>query len=276
MKKTILPLLIIVLLPCSAAMGQCAADENIFSFAYNSKTYEIIKENKTWVEAAACASSRGGYLAEINDAGEQQAIFEQLQAANINSTETVATDGFGSYIWLGGNDISTEGFWALNGNNDDQALFFWQGNANGTPLNNRYNNWGNEPDNWGASPGQDALGMAIIPFPNGAAGEWNDLNHNNALYFVVEHSTLMSQQADTFDIVSIYPNPASTTLTITGGVDSLNDITIYNVAGQLVRELDNKDLTGGEIDVDALPAGIYLVQLTLKNGTQQTKKLLIE
>jgi len=140
MKATTLNLMLLMLLPSIPAMAQCAAANNVYSFTHNNKTYEVIRENKTWAEAAACAASRGGYLAEINNAAEQQAIFESVSAANIDPGETIAADGFGSYVWLGGNDLSTEGLWALNGDNDDQALFFWQGDASGAPVNNRYNN----------------------------------------------------------------------------------------------------------------------------------------
>ena len=35
--------------------GQCADNSNIYSFVYGGKTYEVIRENKTWSDAAACA-----------------------------------------------------------------------------------------------------------------------------------------------------------------------------------------------------------------------------
>ncbi len=63
---------------CSQGFGQCADSLNIYSFEYNGHSYEVVKENKTWTDASACAVERGGYLSEINDSAEQDSIFHQL------------------------------------------------------------------------------------------------------------------------------------------------------------------------------------------------------
>ena len=55
--------------------AQCVNVSNIYTFEYNGHTYEMVKENKTWANAAACAVERGGYLVEITDAAEQDSIF---------------------------------------------------------------------------------------------------------------------------------------------------------------------------------------------------------
>jgi hypothetical protein len=263
-----------MLLPTQNASAQCAEDENIYLFNYNGKSYEIIKENKTWTEAAACAASRGGYLAEINNAEEQEAIFTQLANADITPADTEAGDGFGSYIWLGGNDITTEGFWALNGNNDEQAVFFWQGSAGGAPMNNRFNNWGNnEPDNWGDAPGQDALAMAIIPFPNGEAGKWNDVSHTNELFFIVEHNSLLNTpQADFESEMVLYPNPATDFVNITNA-DNLTKAVIVSVTGHEVISLQKEELGTGQINIANLPAGVYFINLKLENNITLHKRL---
>jgi len=81
--------------------GQCATTSNIYAFNYNSKTYEVVKENKSWVDAASCAVERGGILTEINDLAEQNAIFDALDNnANITTNNTLAADGGGgAYVW---------------------------------------------------------------------------------------------------------------------------------------------------------------------------------
>lgn len=267
-------LAVVLMLPNMNAFGQCAEAENIYLFNYNGKSYEIVKENKTWTDAAACAASRGGYLAEINNAEEQEAIFSQIANAGITPADTEATDGFGSYIWLGGNDITTEGFWALNGNNDEQAVFFWQGNANGSPMNNRYNNWGNnEPDNWGAEPGQDALAMAIIPFPNGQAGKWNDVSHTNQLFFIVEHNSLLNTlQADFESELLIYPNPATDKVTVTNAEKLVNAI-IISVTGQEALIIKKDELITGQINISNIPTGVYFINLEFENNITIVKKL---
>ena len=180
-----------------------ASSSNIYSFEYDGKTYEVVRENKTWEDAAACAVLRGGILAEINDDAENTALFNELSTnANIVISNTVAPDGGGgSYVWIGGNDLGNEGDWVWNGDNDNDSTQFWQGTALGSVVGGIYNNWGtsnnkiNEPDDSG---GQDALGLALTEWPFnfpffrlGNAGQWNDVDHTNTLYYVIEHPTVL-------------------------------------------------------------------------------------
>lgn len=166
--------------------GQCASSSNVHSFSYKGKTYEIIKENKTWVEASACAKKRGGILVEINDADEQNAIYSELVSkAHINNNNTIAQDGGGgAYVWIGANDFATEGNWVWDGNNDKKVTLFWVGDQSGKSIDGLFNNWGDEPDDYG---GQDALALSLNGWPLGEAGQWNDVDLNNELYFVIEY-----------------------------------------------------------------------------------------
>ncbi|WP_075343777.1 DUF5018 domain-containing protein [Tenacibaculum agarivorans] len=171
---------------------------NISTFTHNGKKYEIVKEAKTWEAAAAFAVGRGGYLTEVNDKAEQDAIFQALNKASITMTNTVAPDGGGgAYVWIGGNDITTEGSWVWNGNNQGSGTPFWTGNRTGSVVNSAYVNWGrqtnspvdasskfNEPDNFGT--GQDGLALSLNGWPLGFAGQWNDVDHTNKLFFVIE------------------------------------------------------------------------------------------
>ncbi len=167
-------------------------NENVHDFMYDNKKYEIIKEKKTWEEAAQYASKRGGYLAEINTSEENIALFDEAKNnANITLSSTAAADGGGaSYIWLGGNDLKEEGTWVWNGNNNSESTQFWQGKADGNAVNALYNNWGNEPDDY--QNAQDALALALTQWPVssgtlGKAAEWNDVSEKNNLYFVIEY-----------------------------------------------------------------------------------------
>ncbi|MGB0255282.1 MAG: C-type lectin domain-containing protein [Flavobacteriaceae bacterium] len=96
-------------------------------------------------------------LAEINDAAKNTEIFNQLSSASsgIDKTKTVPNNGGGaSYVWIGGNDISTEGTWIWDGDNTGTSTQFWNGDKTGSPVGGLYNNWGttsgtkNEPDNY--------------------------------------------------------------------------------------------------------------------------------
>ena len=63
--------------------------------------------------------------------------------------------------------------------------------ADGEAVNNLYNNWGIEPDNYGE--GQNALALGLTQWPVasghlGKPGQWNDINEKNKIYFVVEYN----------------------------------------------------------------------------------------
>lgn len=255
--------------------GQCIDELNIYSFVINDKTYEIVKENRNWEDAAACAVERGGMLAEINDESEQNAIFSELNAnANISVNNTVAPDGGGgSYVWLGGNDLSIEGNWVWDGNNDGTGEQFWSGDFNGSPVGGLYNNWGDEPDDFG---GQDALGLSLNGWPLGSAGEWNDVDHTNTLYFIIEYPTVVSSEdLDIAGKVSVSPNPITDYLIIETDGINLSHLIIFNSSGQLLEQhyLEN-DFNSQLIDTSHLGQGMYWVSLFLNDSESITKKII--
>ncbi|MDX1350535.1 MAG: hypothetical protein R3279_09820, partial [Putridiphycobacter sp.] len=98
-------ILITYLFNFSYSQAQCVDTNNIYTFVYNNTTYELVSELKTWTDAAACAVARGGVLVEINDAGEQNAIFNEiLTNGGITYGTSVPTipmgNGNGSFVWL--------------------------------------------------------------------------------------------------------------------------------------------------------------------------------
>jgi hypothetical protein len=73
--------------------------------------------------------------------------------------------------------------------------------------------------------------------------------------------------------IAIYPNPTSNTITIDNpGIVRLAVIEITNIQGQLVKSLAT---TGNKtnIDVSALPEGVYLVKLVSEKGVEVRKFL---
>ncbi|WKW47183.1 T9SS type A sorting domain-containing protein [Myroides sp. JBRI-B21084] len=266
------------ILGSSSIFGQCANTSNIYSFTYNGKTYEIIKEKKTWVNAAACAVERGGYLAEINDAAEQTAIFNQLNTnAGITTSNTTAPDGGGAaYAWIGGNDMATEGMWIWDGNNDAVGTQFWQGTKTGSPVGGLYNNWGNEPDNFGTN-GQDGLAIALTNWPLGVAGQWNDVNDGNMLYYVVEHNINASTLDNLInDKIKVYPNPVTDLLRIDENDAVINNIIIYAANGKLVKTINKEQLktNNNSIDLTNFEHGVYFLKLVFDNEESITKKII--
>lgn len=220
MKLSLLSILAaITLLVCSTdSYSQCASNNNIYSFNYNSKSYKVVREAKTWTAAAACATSLGGYLIEINDQAEQNAVYSTLTtSAGVASNYTVVNDGGGiAYVWIGASDLATEGTWLWTNNNTN----FWTGQGsngsnNGVVVGGLYNNWGGsstgapkEPDNF--SNNQDGAAIALAGWPAfnpgllGVASEWNDINASNSIYFIVEYDCLNTTSTDTQSACNSY------------------------------------------------------------------------
>jgi hypothetical protein len=181
------------------AAASASAD---FIFAYGGHTYLVSQTNRTWQAAATDSASRqfagvSGHLAAIESAAENQAIFGQL-LANITPAQFDATrapdGGNGAYVWIGANDIASDGSWVWDGDGNGAGTPFWQGTgASGSSVGGLYQNWGHyptpttqhEPDN-AAGGLQDAAGIGLADWPRGVAGEWNDVRPDNALWSVIE------------------------------------------------------------------------------------------
>ncbi len=162
-------------------------------FKHGGHTYKIVTEPASWPEAlerarAMTLGSNGGYLARIDSSRENTAI---LNAAMNHLSEeqlekTLAEDGSDApFIWLGGSDADAEGVWIWSNNGDR----FWSGDFNGSGVADRFTNWGVQPDN--ATGDEDALAMGLRDWPEpffdlGSTGQWNDLDANTALFYVVE------------------------------------------------------------------------------------------
>lgn len=264
-----------VYLTSYASFGQCADSDNIYSFVYDDKTYEVIKENKTWEDAAACAVARGGILAEINDQAEQDAIFNELNSnAAITNGDTQAPDGGGgAYVWIGGNDLATEGDWVWDGDNDDSSTQFWMGTETGSPVDGLYNNWGNEPDNF---QNQDALGLSLNGWPRGSMGQWNDVDHLNTLFYVVEHATVLSTAKNELNSkIKIFPNPATDEINIISTDLQITEIVLISSSGQRLNSFKYSDgISAKNINISKLSSGLYFLKIRAKNGKFITKSII--
>lgn len=264
-----------VLVYTTGLFAQCVNPTNIYSFTYNGKNYELVKEKKNWTDAAACAFSRGGYLVQIDDSIEQAAMVSALTTSGISTTYNPISDGGGtSYVWIGATDKVTEGTWLWDGNNDGTGINFWSGEGaagqnNGVILSGRYINWGgkasgtiNEPDNFGGLQDAAALSLAGWPAGSGAlgvAGEWNDINITNTNYYIIEYGiTTGYRTPDEAPAIGVYPNPAHTAIVVTGA-EQHTFLKIFNLQGELVYE----SLCQGEqqmvIQVEKFRPGLYFM-----------------
>ncbi|AEA44615.1 T9SS type A sorting domain-containing protein [Fluviicola taffensis] len=254
----------------SILFAQCPLNmANIYSFNVNNVQYEIVKENLNWTSAAACAVSRGGKLVEINSQQEQDSIFRYVNLAGIVASNTIAWDGGqASYLWIGGNDLASEGNWVWNGDNNGSSIPFWIGTASGAPVGGLYSNWGDEPDNWNQ---QDALGFAFTDWPLGLAGEWNDIFATDQLYYIIEFANTAKIQENPTEIsFSVFPNPANDEINVKLPDNEMGTIQITDLLGNciLVTEVQNT------ISIADLPNGIYF--LTVSSGHKASTQLFVK
>ena len=140
--------------------------------------YVVVPRPETWTRAARLARQAGGRLAIIDSADENRFLFTRLTALGI---ATRAPDGGGAvYVWLGASDAEKEGDWK------------W---VDGRRLADGYTRWGKgplgkEPDNFRGR--QDYLALGLTGWPAGRPGglgspsQWNDLDGENHLAWVVE------------------------------------------------------------------------------------------
>ncbi|MDG1930172.1 MAG: T9SS type A sorting domain-containing protein [Flavobacteriaceae bacterium] len=265
--------------------AQCANTANIYRFDFNGHTYEVVKENKSWTEAVACAVARGGYLAEINNAAENTAIFDELlNNANITLSLTSTNNGGGAaYVWLGGNDRATEGAWIWDGDNTGVSSSFWSGSASGSPTNAAYTNWGttggigNEPDNYLGNQNGLAIGLNAWPtsmssgFRYGVAGQWNDILDTETLFYLIEYNTILSHDTpEKAENGRVYVHDSQ--LFIEAANTPIASVTLYDLTGKKVFFVKIKTAIK-PIDVSALVEGIYLVKVNTKNGNTFVQRI---
>jgi hypothetical protein len=285
MKKHFYILVALAMFPFAAIFAQCAQTANIYSFTYNGHNYEIVKEMKTWINAAACAVERGGYLVEINDQAEQSMVYSKIAAAGISTTYIQVPDGGGTaYIWIGATDKVFEGNWIWDGKNLGTGTNFWNGQGaagagGGMAVGGAFINWGgkstgtpNEPDDYGSL--QDAAAIALAGWPSGTtmlgiAGEWNDISISNTLYFIIEkNSSSINENGNSLNF-EIFPNPASDFIQFKGINFNQNvDLTIKDISGKTII---NQHLSNDKIDISALAVGTYLVNIITENKSYSTQ-----
>jgi len=267
------------------SFSQCADVANIYTFTHDGKTYEVVKEKKSWINAAACAVERGGYLVEINDINEQNAMYDAIiNGAGVSPTYVAIPNGGNiAYVWIGATDQTTEGTWLWDGNSDYTGINFWtgegeNGDGGGASQGGAYCNWGgtsvgtpNEPDNYGTGQHHGAIALAGWPSGTtmlGVASEWNDIIGSSLLYYVVEKDANSIQGYSDNSNFRIYPNPTKGLLNITG---KYNFVDFYDVSGKLLQRFDaNKT-----IDISKFDKAIYYVRV-ITDSTVRTEKIILK
>jgi hypothetical protein len=119
--------LLLGLIITTRLFSQCANSNNVYIFFDNNTKYEVVKELKTWINAVVCAVERGGFLVEINDVNEQNAVYNGIiNGAQVSQSYTAVPNGGNiAYVWIGASDQNVEGTWIWDGNNDNTGTHFW-------------------------------------------------------------------------------------------------------------------------------------------------------
>jgi len=260
---------------------RCLADDfsSSYHFEFNDSEYEIVMDMKNWEAAAADAVAKNGFLVEIDSQEEQDAIYDAIiNGAGIASNYTTVNDGGGiAYVWIGATDKADEGIWLWDGDNDGQGVNFWtgqgaNGSGNGTPIDGAYNNWGgastgtpNEPDDF--MNNQDVAAIALAGWPAGTTmlgitSEWNDIDLNNELYYIIEYNTTSVDNNINNNGISVYPNPTSDKIIISNkNQQNIKRVELSNILGQQVYVWGQEVGVNHEININKQPKGIYLLSI---------------
>lgn len=118
--------------------------------------------------------------------------------------------------------------------------------------------------NWGWSGAYDGYFLTSNPNPY----VYSFKNYNTIIYNIYPSTVGITSQNLVLASVAIYPNPASYTITIESPQPAV--IEILNIQGQLIKTLAT---TGNKtnIDVSALPSGVYVVEVKTEKGVEVKK-----
>ena len=132
----------------------------------------------------------------------------------------------------------------------------------------------------------ETANVKVIPNPNYRFTGWFEngsmVSLCDSYYFKVtadrhlvvhlSHDNALSEQTNTK--IVIYPNPANNKLTVTSE-EPILQYSIYDIRGILVSQMQDVAEKNLELDVRSLPAGTYMIRLTMGN-TVLTKKFVKE
>lgn len=269
-----------------ATTGYISMNNAIVSFNHAQNGGGVLLENNAILNADFAVISHN--LADVTGGG----VYNENSHINI-SQSTIADNNAGSaggfYFELyeeGGNLINSCIVWN-NGNesiqvaliaptveySDIEGGFEGVGNIDEDPLfaqsdNNDYHLvWENFPvaDEY-TSPCIDSGDELLTPDPDGTTADMGAYYYHQQMFVTKVNQTSLN------DVIKIYPNPVASTLFVQGN-DEIQSVEIANLNGQMVRQIEQVSKIS-KVQVDDLPAGIYLVIVKDTKGNAATKKLI--
>ena len=126
---------------------------------YDGRSYMLCRDLLSWQQAVEDCGTRGMQLVTIRDQAENDFVFD-LARSHIDS----------GAIWLGANDMDTEGEWKWVDDDDDTVSFTCAAQSP-YPCEGGFSNWNtNEPNN--VRGGNEHC--AVMRAGTDAGGNWND------------------------------------------------------------------------------------------------------
>ena len=118
--------------------------------------------------------------------------------------------------------------------------------------------------------------LAAIPADGYYFKKWGDGNTDNPREILVDHDIVLAAffegtgvDEEGFENVSLYPNPANDKIRIEG-LEGEHEISIFNAMGMKVMAVTLQD--EGEIHIDELSAGLYLLRIDEKYTMRFVKR----
>jgi hypothetical protein len=110
--------------------------------------------------------------------------------------------------------------------------------------------------------------------------EWVDGELNSVDSYIEVNEALAVgvpelQQNDAFQL---FPDPAHGSVTVTGGLEDVEQVSLINSSGEVVlqRLPAHMGLLQEELDISTLTPGLYIVRLQRKGGAQSCRRLVVE
>jgi hypothetical protein len=118
------------------------------------------------------------------------------------------------------------------------------------------------------------INQVIVRWPSGVVDIFNNLNPNQTL-LVVEGATLGTNSFENF-VFTMYPNPVKNIINIS--INTANPVEfisaeIYDLTG---RRVQATSVQNQSVNVDLLPTGTYILQLTDSNNENYSQKFIKE
>lgn len=94
--------------------------------------------------------------------------------------------------------------------------------------------------------------------------------------WLLEFSSTLSLNEEAMFEFSVYPNPARKILNVKDEKQVVNHLEVYDLLGKKLYTQECKSTEIHFIDVESMETGIYLLTMKLKDGSEVTKKFVVE